>query len=73
MNEALSGPLSSAASRLLDACLGLDRARNEITVLLRRLDEEGLPAEALSTGDHVADASVSSGALRSLCQSIVDR
>ncbi|MEO7038370.1 MAG: UvrD-helicase domain-containing protein [Polyangiaceae bacterium] len=70
LNDALSGPLSSAASRLLDACFGLDRARNEITVLLSRLDEEGLPAEALSTGDHVADAARQLEALRRLCQSI---
>ncbi|HEY3665231.1 MAG TPA: UvrD-helicase domain-containing protein, partial [Polyangiaceae bacterium] len=70
LNDALSGPLSAAASRLLDACLGIERARNEITVLLQRLDEEGLPAEALSTGDHVADAEQQLGALRSLCQSI---
>jgi ATP-dependent helicase/nuclease subunit A len=71
LNDALSGPLSSAAVRLLDACYGLDRARNEITVLLGRLDEEGLPAEALSTGDHVADATRQLTALRAVCQSIV--
>jgi ATP-dependent helicase/nuclease subunit A len=70
LNDALSGPLSAAASRLLDACLGIERARNEITVLLQRLDEEGLPAQALSTGDHVADAEQQLGDLRSLCQSI---
>ncbi|HEY5375377.1 MAG TPA: UvrD-helicase domain-containing protein, partial [Polyangiaceae bacterium] len=70
LDGALSGPLSSAASRLLDACFGLDRARNEITVLLGRLDEEGLPAEALSTGDHVADAARQLGALCAVCQSI---
>src|SRR6478609_483817 len=36
LDEALEGdgPLSAATSRLLDACYGLDRARNEITVLL---------------------------------------
>ena len=28
LNEALGGPLASATSRLLDACFGLDRARN---------------------------------------------
>jgi ATP-dependent helicase/nuclease subunit A len=71
LDGALSGPLSSAASRLLDACFGLDRARNEITVLLGRLDEEGLPAEALRTGNHVADAARQLAALRAVCQSIV--
>ncbi|HWZ91012.1 MAG TPA: UvrD-helicase domain-containing protein, partial [Polyangiaceae bacterium] len=71
LSDALSGPLASAASRLLDACYGLERARNEITVLLGRLDEEGLPAEALATGDHVADARAALEALRSVCQSIV--
>jgi ATP-dependent helicase/nuclease subunit A len=70
LDEALEGPLSSATSRLLDACYGLDRARNEITVLLGRLDEEGLPADALATGDHVADARRQLSELRSLCQSI---
>jgi ATP-dependent helicase/nuclease subunit A len=72
LDEALAeaGPLSSASSRLLDACYGLDRARNEITVLLGRLDEEGLPAEALSTGDHVADAQRQLAALRAVCQDI---
>ncbi|MEP7049988.1 MAG: UvrD-helicase domain-containing protein [Pseudomonadota bacterium] len=70
LNDALSGPLSNAASRLLDACFGLERARNEITVLLSRLDEEGLPAQELSTGDHVADAARQLEALRRLCQSI---
>jgi ATP-dependent helicase/nuclease subunit A len=58
LSEAMSGPLANAASRLLDACFGLDRARNEITVLLGRLDEEGLPAEALAD-------------LAAVCQSIV--
>jgi len=71
LDQALEGPLSSATSRLLDACYGLDRARNEITVLLGRLDEEGLPAEALATGDHVADAKRQLTALRESCQSIV--
>jgi ATP-dependent helicase/nuclease subunit A len=70
LDEALSGELSAAPSRLLDACYGLDRARNEITVLLGRLDEEGLPAEALSTGNHVADAQAQLTALRAVCQSI---
>src|SRR6185369_18095753 len=72
LDEALAddGPLSSASSRLLDACYGLDRARNEITVLLGRLDEEGLPASALSTGNHVADAQARLSALRAVCQSI---
>ena len=67
LDEALTGPLSTATSRLLDACYGLDRARNEITVLLGRLDEEGLPADALATGDHVADAQRQLAALRSVC------
>ncbi len=71
LDGALSGPLSSAASRLLDACFRLDRARNEITVLLGRLDEEGLPAQELSTGDHVADAARQLAALRAVCQDIV--
>lgn len=71
LNDALTGPLSSAASRLLDACFGLDRARNEITVLLSRLDEEGLPAEALATGDHVADARRQLGRLRRIAEQIV--
>jgi len=70
LDEALTGELSTATSRLLDACYGLDRARNEITVLLGRLDEEGLPAAALSTGDHVADAKRQLAALRAVCQSI---
>ncbi len=70
LDRALTGPLASASSRLLDACFGLDRARNEITVLLGRLDEEGLPAEALATGNHVADAEQQLAALRALCQSI---
>jgi len=70
LNEALGGPLASATSRLLDACFGLDRARNEITVLLGRLDEEGLRAESLATGDHVADAKRQLAALRTVCQSI---
>jgi ATP-dependent helicase/nuclease subunit A len=70
LSEAMSGPLASAAARLLDACYGLDRARNEITVLLGRLDEEGLPAEALATGDHVADAKAELNTLGSLCQRI---
>jgi ATP-dependent helicase/nuclease subunit A len=67
LDEALAGPISSATSRLLDACYGLDRARNEITVLLGRLDEEGLPAQALATGSHVADAERQLAALRSVC------
>lgn len=73
LDEALEGegPLSSASSRLLDACYGLDRARNEITVLLGRLDEEGLRADALSTGDHVADAQRQLATLQALCRSIV--
>src|SRR6478735_2552914 len=71
LDQALEGPLAAATSRLLDACYGLDRARNEITVLLNRLDEEGLPADALSTGDHVADAKRQLATLRGLCQSIV--
>ncbi len=71
LSDAMSGPLASAASRLLDACYGLDRARNEITVLLGRLDEEGLRAEDLATGDHVADAQSQFERLRSVCQSIV--
>ena len=70
LDQALQGPLSTATSRLLDACYGLDRARNEITVLLGRLDEEGLPAEALATGNHVADAQRQLASLRALCQSI---
>jgi len=70
LDEALKGPLAAATSRFLDACYGLDRARNEITVLLGRLDEEGLPAAALSTGDHVADANRQLENLRALCQSI---
>jgi ATP-dependent helicase/nuclease subunit A len=70
LDEALTGELSTATSRLLDACYGLDRARNEITVLLGRLDEEGLAADALSTGDHVADAKQQLAALRAVCQSI---
>ncbi|HKO51036.1 MAG TPA: UvrD-helicase domain-containing protein, partial [Polyangiaceae bacterium] len=70
LDEALKGPLSTATSRLLDACYGLDRARNEITVLLGRLDEEGLPADALATGDHVADAKRQLVALRAVCQAI---
>ena len=70
LDEALAGPLASATSRLLDACYGLDRARNEITILLGRLDEEGLPAEALATGDHVADAQRQLATLRALLQSI---
>ncbi len=64
LDEALTGPLSTATSRLLDSCYGLDRARNEITVLLGRLDEEGLAADELSTGDHVADAQRQLAALR---------
>lgn len=71
LDQALAGPLSSATSRLLDACYGLDRARNEITVLLGRLDEEGLPAAALSTGNHVADAKQRLATLRAVCHSIV--
>lgn len=67
LDEALAGPLSSATARLLDACYGLDRARNEITVLLGRLDEEGLPAQALATGNHVADSERQLAALRSVC------
>jgi ATP-dependent helicase/nuclease subunit A len=67
LDEALAGPLSNATSRLLDACFGLDRARNEITVLLGRLDEEGLPAQALATGSHVADAERQFAALRRVC------
>ena len=70
LDEALSGELSTATSRLLDSCYGLDRARNEITLLLSRLDEEGLAAEALSTGDHVADAKRQLAALGAICQSI---
>lgn len=70
LTEALSGPLSAAASRLLDACYGLDRARNEITVLLGRLDEEGLPAGDLATGDHVADARRQLQRLRRICEQI---
>ena len=70
LDQTLAGPLSNAASRLLDACSGLDRARNEITVLLGRLDEEGLPAEALATADHVADAEQQLTRLRALCQAI---
>jgi len=70
LDEALTGPLASATSRLLDACYGLDRARNEITVLLGRLDEEGLRADSLATGDHVADAQRQLAALRAVCQSI---
>ena len=42
-------------------------------VLLGRLDEEGLPADALSTGDHVADAKRQLAALRAVCQSIARR
>jgi ATP-dependent helicase/nuclease subunit A len=71
LDEALAGPLSAATSRLLDACYGLDRARNEITVLLGRLDEEGLGADQLATGDHVADAQAQLTALRAVCQRIV--
>jgi ATP-dependent helicase/nuclease subunit A len=71
LSDALSGPLAGPASRLLDACLGLDRARNEITVLLGRLDEEGLPAEALATGDHVADAKKQLAALAGVCQAVL--
>ena len=67
LDDALAGPLSNATSRLLDACFGLDRARNEITVLLGRLDEEGLPAQALATGSHVADAERQFAALRAVC------
>ncbi len=70
-NEAMSGPLAGPGSRFLDACFGLDRARNEITVLLGRLDEEGLQAEALATGDHVADAEKQLAALADVCQSIL--
>ncbi len=70
LDEALAGPLATAATRLLDACYGLERARNEITVLLGRLDEEGLAAEALSTGDHVADAAHQLEELRKVCESI---
>jgi ATP-dependent helicase/nuclease subunit A len=71
LSEAMSGPLANATSRLLDACYGLERARNEITVLLGRLDEEGLLASELATGDHVADARAQFERLRALCQSIV--
>ena len=67
LDEALAGPLSNATSRLLDACYGLDRARNEITVLLGRLDEEGLRADALASGNHVADAEQQLAELRSIC------
>jgi len=70
LDQALTGELKTATSRLLDACYGLDRARNEITLLLGRLDEEGLPADALSTGDHVADAKRQLEELRAVCQSI---
>ena len=70
LSEALTGPLASAATRLLDACYGLDRARNEITILLGRLDEEGLPAEALATGDHIADARAQLELLGRICCSI---
>ncbi|MEI9939846.1 MAG: UvrD-helicase domain-containing protein [Pseudomonadota bacterium] len=70
LDQALAGPLSTATSRLLDACYGLDRARNEITVLLGRLDEEGLPADELAVGDHVADAKRQLAELRAVCQSI---
>ncbi|MEI9951315.1 MAG: UvrD-helicase domain-containing protein [Pseudomonadota bacterium] len=70
LDRALTGELATASSRLLDACYGLDRARNEITVLLGRLDEEGLPADALATGDHVADAKRQLAALRAVCHSI---
>ena len=70
LDAALGGPLGNAATRLLDACGGLDRARNEITVLLGRLDEEGLPAEALAVADHVADAERQLSALAGLCQAI---
>jgi ATP-dependent helicase/nuclease subunit A len=71
LDAALAGPLASAASRLLDVCGGLDRARNEITVLLGRLDEEGLPAQALSIADHSADAERQLAALATLCQGIL--
>ncbi|HET7545593.1 MAG TPA: UvrD-helicase domain-containing protein, partial [Polyangiaceae bacterium] len=71
LDEALAGPLLEATTRLLDACYGLERARNEITVLLGRLDEEGLGADQLATGDHVADAQAQLKALRAVCQSIV--
>ena len=70
LDEALAGPLESATSRLLDACFGLERARNEITVLLGRLDEEGLQASALGTGNHVADAERQLGLLRKICVGI---
>ena len=70
LDAALSGPLKVATSRLLDACFGLDRARNEITTLLVRLDEEGLPAAALSTGNHVADARAQLDDLRAVCAAI---
>lgn len=71
LSESMSGPLASAATRLLDSCYGLDRARNEITVLLGRLDEEGLPAIELATGDHVADARAQLAALKNVCVNIV--
>ncbi len=71
LSEAMSGPLASAATRLLDSCYGLDRARNEITVLLSRLDEEGLPAAELAMGDHVADARAQLAALKNVCVNIV--
>lgn len=70
LDAALSGPLATATSRLLDACFGLDRARNEVTTLLGRLDEEGLRADELSTGDHVADARAQLAALRAVCIAI---
>ncbi len=70
LDAALAGPLTSAATRLLDACYGLERARNELTLLLERLDDEGLAADKLSTGDHVADAARQLARLNRLCEDI---
>ncbi len=70
LDEALAGPLSNATSRLLDACFGLDRARNEITVLLGRPRRRGAPRRRARHRNHVADAERNLAQLRALCVGI---